>query len=121
MKPDVLRAHINLMRARNLGWGVIGLPAMAAALSSFWDAADYLALFSLPCGILALGFSAIAGNHLGRFGLKYPVAAVIGGAVLSRLVMPPAALLAFVAAFFWLKHDIGEAYRATQQPEDAGA
>ena len=50
-------------------------------------------IWSLAPGRLTLGIGPSHGPQVeGRFGLKYPVAAVIGGAALYRLVMPPAAL-----------------------------
>jgi len=71
-----------------------------------------LAGFAAVTYIAALGFMSIAGNHLGQFGIKYLAGAVIGSAVLAKLVMPLAGFVAPIAVFFWLKSEVGAAYRA---------
>ena len=104
---------MNLMRARNLCWLALALLAVGIPLSFAWQGGGLgLAGLAGIAYVVALGFMSIAGNHLGQFGLKYPLAAMLGAGVLAQFGTPLAGFIAPVVVFFWLKGEVGRAYRA---------
>jgi hypothetical protein len=118
-EQDVLHAHQRLMRARLGLWLSAGLLVLAVGAMAFVDRLGLVLLVGASVGyFVSLGWLASAGNAIGRFGLKYLLAAVAGAGVLSMLAFPLAALVAPMAAFFWAKHEIGIAFRSL--PDGAG-